>query len=138
MNEMESETCQETTTSSGFEVSEFRKLYVWEESKDLAVEVFRTTQNEPFSGDPRFQDLMRKAAVAITSFIAEGGESRVPEDEVSFLYKARQALMELRTQMEIANELHYLEEPAMTSMSARCQKIGKMLNGLIQSGIEAS
>jgi four helix bundle protein len=130
---MESETCQETTTSSGFEVSEFRKLYVWEESKDLAVQVFRITHNELFSGDPRFQEQMRKAAVAITSFIAEGGESGATGDEVPFLSKARQALMELRTQMEIAYELHYMEEPAMTSMSARCQKIGEMLKGLIQA-----
>jgi four helix bundle protein len=135
---MESETCQETTTSSGFEVSEFRKLYVWEESKDLAVQVFRITHNELFSGDPRFQEQMRKAAVAIPSFIAEGGESGARENEIPFFSKARQALMELRTQMEIAYELHYMDEAAMTSMSARCQKIGKMLNGLIQAGAEAS
>jgi len=136
MNDSGSDTRQDTT--SGFEGAEFRKLYVWQESKDLAVQVFRITHDEPFSRDPGFQDQMRRSAVAIPSRIAEGGESGAPKNEISFFYKARQALVELRTQLEIAYELHYMEEHAMTSLSARCQKIGKMLKGLIQARTEAS
>ena len=133
-----SESENHTETTSGFEGTEFRKLYVWQESKDLAVQVFRITHDEPFSRDPGFQDQMRRAAVAVPSLIAQADETGAQENEIPVLYKARQALVELRTQMEIAYELHYMEEHAMTSMSARCHKIGKMLKSLIQARIEAS
>lgn len=127
-----------TDTTSGFEGTEFRKLYVWQESKDLAVQVFRITHDELFSRDPGFQDQMRRTAVAVPSRIAEADETRVQDKEIFFLYKAKRALVELRTQMEIAYELHYMEEHAMTSLSARCHKIGKMLKSLIQARTEAS
>jgi four helix bundle protein len=52
----------------------FRSLRVWQKSKDLAVYIYRTTSDEEFSRDYALRDQIRRAAVSISSNIAEGDE----------------------------------------------------------------
>ncbi|HAX93565.1 MAG TPA: four helix bundle protein, partial [Bacteroidales bacterium] len=53
----------------------FMELKVWQIAKDLAVKIYKLTQNQFFNKDFGFRDQIQRAAVSIPSNIAEGDES---------------------------------------------------------------
>ncbi|MGA8489226.1 MAG: four helix bundle protein, partial [Terriglobales bacterium] len=50
-----------------------------------------------------------------------------------FLYHARGSLLELQTQLLIAEELQYLSREDGQRLSAMCEGVGRALGGLINS-----
>ena len=111
----------------------FRDLKVWQKGKELAIQIYRLTQKEPFSHDFGFKDQIRRAAVSIPSNIAEGDERSSNKDAVRFLYIAKGSLAELQTQIEIAHEIEYIDEQCMKELIGKCKDLGKMLGSLIKA-----
>ena len=114
-------------------MSGFRELKVWQKSKDLAVTVCRITQEGEFSRDFGLRDQIRRAAVSVPSNIAEGDERSSNKDAIRFLYISKGSLAELQTQLEIACEIGYVDEPRTKELLDECQVIGKMLGSLIKA-----
>ena len=111
----------------------FRELKVWQESKILAVLIYKITQEGIFAKDYGLRDQIRRAAVSVPSNIAEGDERGSNKDAVRFFYIAKGSLAELETQLEIAYEIGYLEENKLNEMLDKTIHIGKMLGSLIKS-----
>jgi four helix bundle protein len=65
---------------------------------------------------------MRRSAISIPSNIAEGSSRNSKKEFIQFLYIALGSVCELETQLLIAKNVGYIDEP-----------IKKMLNGLISS-----
>ena len=110
----------------------YKKLNVWKNAKELAVEIYRIAQGPPFDKDFGLKDQIRRSAVSIPSNIAEGDERGTNRDSVRFLYIAKGSLAELRTQLEIAHEIGYLNDAVMVDLDEKCAIIGKMLGSLIK------
>jgi four helix bundle protein len=86
----------------------YKDLFAWQKSMDLVTAIYRTTAG--FSKDELFglTSQLRRAAVSIPSNIAEG-QGRLSEKEFRhFLGQARGSLMEVETQLQIAENLSYL------------------------------
>ena len=113
-------------------MSGFRGLKVWQKAKDLAVEIYKVTQNGRFTRDFGFKDQIRRACVSIPSNIAEGDERGSNKDAVRFFYIAKGSLAELQTQLEIAYEIDYLDEDTVNELMDKSQTVGKMLGSLIK------
>lgn len=113
--------------------SGFKDLIVWQESKKLAVEIYKLTTNCKFSKDFSFIDQMRKSAISIPSNIAEGDERSSNKDSVRFFYMAKGSLAELITQLEIAKEISYIDDSQLDSLLYSCESIGKKLGSLIKA-----
>jgi four helix bundle protein len=108
-----------------------RDLEVWRQSIELCTTVYRATR--AFPADERFglTSQVRRAAISVSSNIAEGAARASPRDFVRFLYIARGSLAELETQLEIAGRC---ELPALLDeVEPLCQSVGRLLNGLIRS-----
>jgi len=52
----------------------FQKLLVWQKAKDLAVAIYKLTNQDKLANDYGLKDQMRRAAISIPSNIAEGDE----------------------------------------------------------------
>jgi four helix bundle protein len=111
----------------------FRELKVWQEAKQLAVHIYRITTNEKFSKDYGLRDQVRRASVSIASNIAEGYEKESNKDFVRYLLIAKGSLSELRTQLEIALEIGYINDKVFEKIEDECQKINAMLINLIKA-----
>ena len=74
---------------------------------------------------------MRRAAVSITSNIAEGFERQTQKEFIQFLYIAKGSTGELRSQLTIALELNYIENEVASALQNDCLSISKMLGSLI-------
>ena len=53
-------------------MASYKELTVWKESMNLAVLVYRITQNFPYEEKKGLSDQMRRASVSVSSNIAEG------------------------------------------------------------------
>ncbi len=111
----------------------FKDLRVWQQSKDLAVAIYTITHQEPFSNDYGFKDQIRRAAVSVASNLAEGDERGSNKDASRFFHIAKGSLAEVRTQLAIAREIDYIDDPKFKELDERCDIIGKMIGSLIKA-----
>jgi four helix bundle protein len=108
----------------------FEELEVWKRGCRLAVEVCRTV------GESRLfalRDQMQRAAISISSNIAEGCERDSKLDFIRFLRIAKGSAAELRTQTYIALKLEIISKTDADRFIAELKEISAMLQGLIRS-----
>jgi four helix bundle protein len=74
---------------------------------------------------------MRRAA--IPSNMAEGKGRLTDKDRALFFCHARGSLLELETQILIAQRLKYLTPPRAEALIKLSSELGRMLNSLIQN-----
>ena len=95
--------------------------------------VYRCTQvfrkNETYG----LTSQLRRAAVSIPSNIAEGRARLTRGEFRQFLGNARGSLMEVETQILIAQELDYLEQGDAENLLGHAAEVGRILNGLLAS-----
>jgi len=111
----------------------FRSLRVWQEVKDLAVYIYKLTNEGSFSKDFRFRDQIRAASISIASNIAEWDELNTNKQAINFFYIAKGSTAEVLTQTIIAYEVGYLGKEAHNSIVDKCEFISIMLLKLIKA-----
>jgi four helix bundle protein len=111
----------------------FRELRVWQIGKELAVRIYSLTTDGEMSRDFGLAGQMQRAAVSIASNIAEGYERNSDKEFVRFLLIAKGSLSELRTQLEIANEIKYIRQDHYNTTEQTCTQLAGMLTNLIKA-----
>ncbi len=116
-------------------VRTFRELIVWQKAMILVTEIYQVTQKFPKEEIFGLISQLRRAAVSVPSNIAEG-QGRLTEKEFrQFLGNARGSLAEVETQITIAKNLGFLDDPDFQNLSAKITEVARVLNGLISSVI---
>jgi four helix bundle protein len=113
--------------------SSFRDLRVWQDAMKLAFEVYHQTSIFPKHEIYGLAQQMRRAAVSIPSNIAEGKGHHSDREFIRFLLHARGSLLELETQILIAQELQYIGEESVQQLQGLTSRVGRALAGLINS-----
>jgi four helix bundle protein len=106
---------------------------VWQKALELTLAIYRQTKHFPHEEMDGLTKQMRRAAVSVTSNIAEGRESHRIGTLQFFSAMPAGSLHELETQFLIARDLGYLREEGIPTIQASIAETGKMLNGLINS-----
>jgi len=111
----------------------YKDLVAGQKSMDLVTGTYRATAGFPKDELFGLTSQLRHAAVSIPSNIAEG-QGRLAEKEFRyFLGQARCSLMEVETQLQIAENLGYLQKEQTASLFQKCAEVGRILNGLLAS-----
>ena len=111
----------------------YRDLRVWQNAMALVVIVYHDTQGFPKEELYGLTSQMRRAAVSIPSNIAEVKGRSTDRDRALFFCHARGSLLELETQILIAQRLGYLTALRSEGLIRNSNQLGRMLNSLIQS-----
>ena len=111
----------------------FQGLKVWQKSKDLAVQIYKITEQGMFGKDYGLRDQVRRSSVSIPSNIAEGDERDTDKEAVRHLYIAKGSAAELLTQLIIAHEVNYIDETTFKELEEKCLEISGMLSRLISA-----
>jgi four helix bundle protein len=111
----------------------FQKLRVWQIAKELAVRIYKLTQNSQFKKDFGFKDQIQRASVSIPSNIAEGDELGTDKLSIRYFYIAKGSSAELMTQLIIAYEIGYVDQSTSELLVDECDKISSMLTKLIRA-----
>jgi len=83
----------------------FKDFVVWQEAKALAVEIYRVSEKFPRRESYGLTSQLQRAAVSVPSNIAKGQGRLTKGEFLNFLSHARGPLLELITQLEVAEEL---------------------------------
>jgi four helix bundle protein len=110
----------------------FKELKVWQHSKDLAVNIYKLTEEEAFIKDYGLKDQIRRASISVPSNIAEGVNLDTDKQSILHFYIARGSVAELKTQLLIGKEIGYLTENQYSSLETDCEQISAMLTSLIK------
>ena len=116
----------------------FKELAVWQRSKDLAVQIYKTSSSGPLSKDYGLRDQLRRAAISVPSNLAEGDERDTDREAVRFFYIAKGSVAELRTQLQIGFEIGYLERDIFENLDNECLQISRMIGALIKARTKVS
>ena len=112
-------------------VKSYKELVAWQKGMELVRRVYALTKNFPKVEQYRLVDQLTRAAVSVSSNIAEGFGRSTNKDFAHFLAQARGSLFEVETQLIIANELGFIGD--ITIDIEGIAELGKVLNGLIRS-----
>lgn len=109
----------------------YKDLILWQKSMELALMVYRTTQDFPKDEQYGLTVQLRKASVSIPSNIAEGHARYSTAEFRKHLSIARGSLAELETQLIISRELGYVKPDRFYEIMNIHGEIGKMIPALI-------
>jgi four helix bundle protein len=99
----------------------------------LASDIYRATAQFPRHEVYALSQQMRRAAVSVPSNIAEGKGHRSNREFTNFLLHARGSLLELQTQILIAEDLQYLTREQAQRLLSHSDGIARGLNALINT-----
>ena len=114
-------------------VEKFEDLIVWRKAHDLAVGIYRLTNREPFCRDFGLRDQIQRAAVSVMSNIAEGFERYSRLEFRQFLSVARGSVAEVRSQLQLARSLQYVNEEDFQAIYSLCRDISNLIGALRKS-----
>lgn len=111
-------------------VYSFQKLNVWQEAKQLVIDVYNLLDSFPKFEKYSLCDQLRRAVVSVPSNIAEGSGRKSLKEQIRFLEIAYGSLMETFNQLMIAIDLTYITEESVEAIKPRIDAVAKMINGL--------
>lgn len=108
----------------------FEKLNVWQNSRKLAVEIYLITKNYPEEERFGLVSQMRRAAISISSNIAEGC-SRISKKEQSHFYTiSYSSAIELLNQAILSLDLRFISEKRYCDIRSSMEQVTNQLNAL--------
>lgn len=119
------------------EVFGYRRLIAYQKAKEVVKRTYKLLKKFPVEERYAMCDQLRRAAVSITSNIAEGVNRYSVKDKSHFIEVAFGSLMEVSSQFEIAEELGYITTEDRMSMDELVKEDARLLSGL-QSSYKSS
>ncbi len=98
----------------------------------MALMVYKVTEDFPKKEIFGLTSQIRRAAVSITSNIAEGFSRQSYKEKIHFYYIAQGSNTELQSQLLIAKDIHYATLEEFNKLAKQSIKVHKLLNGLIK------
>ena len=114
-------------------VASYRDLEVWRRGIVLVERVYEVTDRFPDREQYELTSQLRRAVVAIPSNIAEGWGYGSRDQYVYYLEQARSSLLEVETQIIIAERLSYVTEETRDELLEQTTVESKMLLSLMRS-----
>ncbi len=111
----------------------FKDLGVWQDAVQLAVEVYELTESFPRSERYGSTAQTRRAAVSISSNIAEGKGGSSKREPCRFLYITLGSLYEVQSQLEVALALEFIPRSETASIDELPDETGRSLTKLKRS-----
>lgn len=111
----------------------YRKLKVYQKALQWVLDVYVLCRNFPDYEKFALASQVRRAAVSVTSNIAEGMSRSSNKDVAHFLEISYGSLMEVQSQLEVALLLNYITKEELDVIDPKTEEIAKMLSGLKSS-----
>ena len=110
-------------------INRFEDIVAWQKSKDLTTAVYANFNNIK---DYSFKDQICRASVSIMNNIVEGFERKSNKELKYFLFIAKGSCGEVRSMLQLAEELNYLTIEVRDNLMVSSIEISKMLSGFIK------
>lgn len=114
----------------------YRDLIVWQKAYSFTVELYKVTHAFPKEELFGLTSQMRRAAVSITSNIAEGFGRASTKEKDQFYAIAHGSLYEVESQLFIARGVGYLLDAQHEELLRQIEEVSRLLQGLRKANKE--
>ncbi len=111
---------------------DFTDLQVWKEGHALARAIYFCTKEFPKDEVFGLTNQIRRAAVSVTSNVAEAHGRVSHKEKLRFYLVARGSLVEVQNQLFLARDVGYLQNKGFCSLCEQTIRTLKLLNGIIR------
>ena len=108
----------------------YKNLNVYQDAKAFVVAVYKLLDRFPDSEKFALCNQIRRAAISVTSNIAEGVSRTSVKEKIHFLEIAYASMMEVDSQLDISVDLQYIDIAQYESINKQINNIGRQLSVL--------
>jgi len=109
----------------------FDELPVWRDAVEIGKEIYLLTNTGKFEKDYTLKDQIRRAAISISSNIAEGFERSNNNEFIRFLLIAKGSVGEVRSQLYFAFILGYIDRGVFNNFNSKLEVLAKQIGSFI-------
>jgi four helix bundle protein len=111
----------------------FQDIEAWKKARGLVAQMYDVTECVvSFRKDTALRDQIRRAAISVMSNIAEGFSRQTDREFTNFLHIALGSAAEVKSQLYVALDLHYLTEDQFTDISGKVREISRLIQGFVK------
>jgi four helix bundle protein len=114
-------------------VEGFEDLLVWQKGMEIVKQVYLISREGELCRDFALRDQLRRAAISISTNIAEGFERASRKEYLSFLNYAKGSTGEVRSLLNVAAELGYLKPSQYEVLRQAVLELSRYLSNQIKS-----
>ncbi len=114
-------------------ITTFKDIIAWQLAHELTLEVYRVVAEFPDFEKFGFANQLRRAVVSVPSNIAEGFKRKGVDDGVRMYNIAEASLEEVKYQLLLSKDLHYITDDEYQKIHEKCESVGRTLNGWIKN-----
>lgn len=109
-------------------VFHFQKLDIYQLAKEIAKDCYSITKKFPSEEKFALVPQVYRAAISVPSNIAEGVSRKGKKDQIHFLNISYASLMELVCQIEISQEIGYLDDTELALFKQKANNLAVKMN----------
>src|SRR6185369_3399800 len=91
-------------------IQRFEEIEAWKKGRELTRKIYQLAGRDKFARDFTLKDQIKRAAVSITSNIAEGFERGGNREFIQFLSTAKGSASELKSHLYTAVDAGYIDQ----------------------------
>ncbi len=114
-------------------IKNFTELNAWQHGHELVLGVYGATKTFPQQERFGLSSQLQRAAVSITSNIAEGFSRQTTADKIHFYHMSLGSCSEVQNQLLIARDIDILDKGLFSKLSELSVTTHKLINGMIRS-----
>lgn len=118
---------------NGGKLKTFKDLKAWQEGHSLVLSIYEVSKTFPRTEDYALTVQMRRAAVSITSNLAEGFSRDSYADKTHFYVMAHSSLTELENHLVVAKDIGYINSGVFETLSLQAALVYRIISGLIRA-----
>ncbi len=112
-------------------IQAFTDLIAWQKGHVLVLKIYAVTQTFPSTETFGLVSQLRRAAVSITSNIAEGYRRQSWKEKAQFFSISLGSITEIQNQILISKDVGYIEEHAYHDIARCAEEVSKITFGLL-------
>jgi len=113
-------------------IKRFEDVEAWKKGRELTQRIYQITSQSKFTRDYALRDQIRRAAISITSNIAEGFDRGGNREFVQFLAIARGSASELKSQLYTALDVGYVDQKEFAELYQLAHSVVLLIGGFIK------
>jgi len=113
-------------------IKRFEDIEAWQKARRLVQAIYALTEDGAFSKDYFLRDQVRRAAVSMTSNIAEGFARRGSKEFANFLSMTHGSAAELQSHLYVARDRRYLAAEEFQKLYDGAAEVSRMVQALMK------
>lgn len=113
-------------------IRSFTDLNAWKEAHKLVLMIYKYIKDFPSDEKYGLIEQIRRAAVSVSSNIAEGFSRHSKLEKKHFYYQSLGSLTEIQNQLLISRDIGYLQRDKFNLLADQTISVSKLINSLIK------